>query len=229
MYAPRKGTGISPSRRCGLFDWIMAARKRLMLEPSTLHMAFSIADRFCAVDRVDDTELRLFGAAALMIACKYEETVVHSVRTYVYICDMSYHKLELIDMERRILERLEYRLTVPTTYTFMAYAMRDTSGTPAQLKRARRYAESALRDHRTLAHLPSEIAAAAIYLSRAQDVGHVQAQKTALNGMCSVSHVALARSVNHMIKVLAGAKVDRDSQCAPVTSDHFHPLLVAAC
>ncbi|KAG5184043.1 cyclin-like protein, partial [Tribonema minus] len=155
---------ISPSMRSTLFGWVTSAHYELILGPATLHLTFSIIDRYCALEFVNAQELRLLGAASLMMAAKYEETVTHPVRTYLRVCGMVYQRHELLGMEKRVLERLQYRLTVPTTYTFIAYAIREANGTSAQLKRARRYAEIALRDHTTLAHLPSEIASAAVYL-----------------------------------------------------------------
>jgi hypothetical protein len=198
-YAVHTPLSIDCSTRAGLFDWMGEAHKQLQMEPSTLFLSYNILDRYCALATVEARALRLVGAAALVIAGKYEEIDPPSMRSYVNVCLQSYDKHEIITMESRILECLEYRVTVPTVYTFMAFASRAVGGGSSQLASAMWLARCVMRSAATLAYKPSVLAAAIVYLTRAQVVGYTQAQCQVHASMCAVSHADLVSAANHII------------------------------
>ncbi len=65
------------------------------------------------------TRLQLLAAAAMLIACKYEEIYPPEVGDFIYITDRAYSREEILQMESSILVTLEFNITVPTSYRFL--------------------------------------------------------------------------------------------------------------
>ena len=64
-------------------------------------------------------QLQLVGAAALLIAAKYEEVYPPSIRDFAYITADTYSTKEIREMERDILKTLGYRLNKPLPINFL--------------------------------------------------------------------------------------------------------------
>lgn len=46
----------------------------------------------------------------MFIACKYEEIYAPDIKDFVYVCDKAYTKEEILDMESKILQCIEFSL-----------------------------------------------------------------------------------------------------------------------
>ena len=57
--------------------------------------------------------------AALLIASKYEEIYVPELNDFVFISDSAFTKEEILQMERQILVKLEFNLTMFSSYRFL--------------------------------------------------------------------------------------------------------------
>ena len=55
----------------------------------------------------------------MLIACKYEEIYPPIVKDFVYITDNAYTKLEILDMEREILQTLDFNISINTSFRFL--------------------------------------------------------------------------------------------------------------
>ena len=55
----------------------------------------------------------------MLMASKYEEIYAPSVDDFVYISDSTYTQTEVLDMERKCLSILDFRLTVSTLMSFL--------------------------------------------------------------------------------------------------------------
>jgi len=51
----------------------------------------------------------------MLIAAKYEEICAPQVEEFCYITDNTYCREEVLEMERRVLNELNFELTTPTT------------------------------------------------------------------------------------------------------------------
>jgi hypothetical protein len=60
------------------------------------------------------------GVTAMLIASKYEEIWAPEVRDFVYISDKAYTRDQILEMERLMLNTLQYDLTVPTPFQFLS-------------------------------------------------------------------------------------------------------------
>jgi hypothetical protein len=56
----------------------------------------------------------------MLIAAKYEEIWAPEVRDFVYISDKAYDRAQILAMERNMLRALDYKLTMPTSYQYLA-------------------------------------------------------------------------------------------------------------
>jgi hypothetical protein len=162
---------INEKMRSILIDWIAEVHLKFKLAPSTLYLTVHIIDRFCMLENVHRGKLQLVGVTALLIACKYEEVLPPEVRDCVYITDHAYNREEVLAMEKRILARLKFYVTVPTTWNFLSRILNVAKVTAVQYQRACYYSERALQEHGILAYRPSLIAATAVHLALVYDAG----------------------------------------------------------
>lgn len=64
-------------------------------------------------------ELQLVSVSALLITCKYEEIWAPEVNDFILFSDNAYTREQILQMEKAILNMLEWNLTVPTPYVFL--------------------------------------------------------------------------------------------------------------
>lgn len=67
----------------------------------------------------------LIGTAALFIAAKYEEIYPPEISEFVYITDDSFTKLQILKMEKLILEVLDFEVSSPTSNYFLEKYISD--------------------------------------------------------------------------------------------------------
>ena len=63
----------------------------------------------------------------MLIAAKYEEIWAPEVRDFVYISDRAYERSDILDMEKQMLKALDYNLTLPTSYQYLARLLKAAS------------------------------------------------------------------------------------------------------
>lgn len=102
-----------------LVDWMTDLGLDRKVHWQTLFHAVQLTDRFLARRRdVPHTRLQLLGAAALYVACKFEEDFELVPRVFVEAADKAFTQKELLCMEISLLECLEHELSVPTPLVF---------------------------------------------------------------------------------------------------------------
>ncbi|KAM3325721.1 hypothetical protein P3S67_000846 [Capsicum chacoense] len=79
----------------------------------------NLIDRFLAVQLVIRKKLQLVGITALLLACKYEEISVPVVEDLILISDKANARKEVLEMEKLMVNALQFNMTVPTTYVFI--------------------------------------------------------------------------------------------------------------
>lgn len=139
---------INEQMRAILVDWLVEVHTKFELSPETFYLTINIVDRFLSVKTVARKELQLVGISAMLMASKYEEIWAPEVDTYAlntyycislhrFICrkipkpsvfqvndfvclsDRAYTHEQILRMEKIILGKLEWTLTVPTPYVFL--------------------------------------------------------------------------------------------------------------
>ena len=171
-----KQPDINDKMRAILIDWLVEVHLKFRLMPETLFLTVQIIDRYLDMDRVSRKNLQLVGVTSMLIASKYEEIWAPEVRDFVFICDSAYTKNEILAMEKTILNRLEFKVTSPTSYHFLARfikacASTDESGirvpTEKRFNMLCMYAvEIAFPEYDMMGYSYSKISAASVLLAR---------------------------------------------------------------
>lgn len=110
---------INSKMRAILVDWLIEVHRKFELVPESLYLTVNLVDRFLAAKNVPRRELQLAGISSMLIACKYEEIWAPEVSDFIAISDNAYVREQVLLMEKAILGKLEWYLTVPTPYVFL--------------------------------------------------------------------------------------------------------------
>ncbi|KAE8665348.1 Cyclin-A2-2 [Hibiscus syriacus] len=162
---------ITPSMRGILVDWLVEVSEEYKLVPDSLYLTVSLIDRFLSQNLIEKQRLQLLGVACMLIASKYEEICAPRVEEFCFITDNTYTREEVLKTESKVLNLLYFKLSVPTTKTFLRrfiQAAQATYKVPClELEFLAKYlAELTLLEYTFLKFLPSNIAASAVFLAR---------------------------------------------------------------
>lgn len=114
---------ITAHMRAVLVDWLVEVQQEFRLVSETLFLAVNYIDRFLTLEAVPRSRLQLVGVACTLLACKTEELSPPGVDKFVYVCDGTYSREDVVKMERHVLSRLRFEVTAATPYAFlMRYA-----------------------------------------------------------------------------------------------------------
>ncbi|KAK4482333.1 hypothetical protein RD792_009486 [Penstemon davidsonii] len=173
---------VHPERaRC--VEWLahLAHDYRFVHDPAqeALHLAVNYLDRYLSgnqVTMVSSKDLYLIGMTCLMIAIKYEQEIcVPRLDNYVFLAEGIFSAQEFIQMEYSVLSYLDFGLTTPTAWCFIArylsvIARHDQGGDYGSFDDlecvARFITWLSLFSDSVQCYLPSTIAASAVFLAR---------------------------------------------------------------
>lgn len=134
--------------------------------PETLYLTVNVIDRYLALKQVRRSKLQLVGVASLLLASKYEEIYPPELSDLVYITDKAYNKKEILEMENDIVCTLQWDMTVPTVHSFLCRFLKAAHADRTMVQLACFIAERSLQEQSMIKHLPSVVAASAIYAAR---------------------------------------------------------------
>ena len=101
----------------------------------------------------------------MLIACKYEEIYAPEVKDFVYVTDKAYSREEVLDIEGKILQSLEFNLTTTSSLRFLERYSKLSGHDERTFMMARYIIELSLVDFRMLKFIPSMLACGAMYLA----------------------------------------------------------------
>jgi cyclin A len=157
---------MTPHMRAILVDWLVEVAQEYRLCSDTLFLAVSALDRFLSRSGpVARERLQLAGVACMWLASKYEEIYAPGSRDFVYITDGTYTRQELVDAEAAVLATLSFRLTQPTAKTFLRRHLQAAAADERLHYLSSYLCELSLLSERALALLPSQMAAASVYVA----------------------------------------------------------------
>jgi hypothetical protein len=116
--------------------------------------------------KIERSYFQLLGVGALLIASKYEEIYAPEVRDFVYITEKSFSKLEILDMEYRILSTLKFDILTVYPYTFLKRFHFVTGDNIQSLYLAQFILEYSIMEYNMLNYKSSLKAASSLYLAR---------------------------------------------------------------
>ncbi|XP_052173434.1 G2/mitotic-specific cyclin S13-7-like isoform X2 [Diospyros lotus] len=157
---------INERMRSILVDWLIEVHLKFELMPETLYLTANIVDRYLASTTVRRRELQLLGMAAMLIASKYEEIWAPEVNDFVCISDRAYTNEQVLVMEKSILGSLEWNLTVPTPYVFLARFIKASVPDQDVENMAYFLGELGIMGYDAIIFCPSMLAASAVYAAR---------------------------------------------------------------
>ncbi|KAJ9647757.1 G2/mitotic-specific cyclin [Coniosporium apollinis] len=149
-----------------LVDWLLEVHTRFRLLPETLFLAVNIIDRFLSMKVVQLDRLQLVGVTAMFIASKYEEVLSPHVQNFRHVADDGFTEEEILSAERFVLGALNYDLSYPNPMNFLRRISKADSYDIQTRTLGKYLLEISCLDHRFIAHEPSRIAAASMYLAR---------------------------------------------------------------
>uniref|UniRef100_A0A2N9H954 B-like cyclin n=1 Tax=Fagus sylvatica TaxID=28930 RepID=A0A2N9H954_FAGSY len=151
-----------------LIDWLTEVHCKFELMPETLYLTINIVDRYLSMQFVSRRELQLVGIASMVIACKYEEVWAPQIEDFICLSDYAYAREQILVMEKAILEKLEWYLTVPTPYVFLLRFIKASVSPDKEMENMVFFlAELGLMHYPTvILYCPSMIAAAAVYAAQ---------------------------------------------------------------
>jgi hypothetical protein len=133
-----------------------------MQPPQVLYLAVSLVDRYLEKQVIQGCDLPLVGATCFNLAAKYEGEDIHEV----WKVWPRYSQCDFTEMEKSILNRLDFRLSVPTVYHFLAIYL-DTANEDRTTRGHANYVLNCMIYlYDLLRYLPSELAACAVFLAR---------------------------------------------------------------
>lgn len=167
LYLDREGVQITGRMRHILVDWLVQVHLKFHLLQETLFLTVQLIDRFLAGHSVSKGKLQLVGVTAMFIASKYEEMYPPEINDFVYITDSAYTKSQIRQMEIVMLKGLGYALGKPLCLHFLRRNSKAAGVDARKHTLAKYLMEMTLPEYSMVQYDPSEIAAAAIYLSMA--------------------------------------------------------------
>ncbi|XP_021297377.1 G2/mitotic-specific cyclin S13-7-like isoform X2 [Herrania umbratica] len=160
-------TDINEKMRAILIDWLVDVHQKFELSTEALYLTINLIDRFLSVKIVPRRELQLLGMSAMLIATKYEEIWPPEVNDLACIADRAYTHEQILIMEKTILGKLEWTLTVPTPYVFLARFIKASIPDDEKMENMVYFlAELCMMHYESTRYCPSMVAASAVYAAR---------------------------------------------------------------
>ncbi|KAI3459959.1 hypothetical protein Pfo_016622 [Paulownia fortunei] len=169
---------INERMRGILIDWLIEVHYKFELMDETLYLTVNLIDRFLAVQSIVRKKLQLVGVTAMLLACKYEEVSVPVVDDLILISDKAYCRKEVLDMEKLMINTLQFNLSVPTPYLFMRRFLKAAQSDRTLELLSFFIIELCLVEYEMLRFPPSLLAAAAIFTAQCTLSGCKQWSKT---------------------------------------------------
>ncbi|KAH6773122.1 hypothetical protein C2S52_004037 [Perilla frutescens var. hirtella] len=170
-YMERVQDDINPAMRSILIDWLVEVAEEYKLVSDTLYLTVNYIDRYLSAHKLTRNKLQLLGVSCMLVASKYEEISPPNMEDFCYITDNTYTKAEVIQMERDVLQFLDFELGNPTSKTFLRLDF-STLRSFSPLNNLEfdflcyYLGELSLLDYGCVQYIPSMIAASAIFLAR---------------------------------------------------------------
>ncbi|KAJ3678402.1 hypothetical protein LUZ60_002205 [Juncus effusus] len=160
--------GINPRMREILMDWIIDMHEYFQLRPETLYLSIYIVDRYLSLELkpIRRIEIQLIGLCSILLASKYEEIWHPRVSDLINGCRNAYTLRDALDMEKRIINKLGWYLTIPTPYMFLVRFIKTSNDDTELENMIYFFAELALMNYSLIRYVPSFLAACCVYAAR---------------------------------------------------------------
>ncbi|CAL0331962.1 unnamed protein product [Lupinus luteus] len=169
---------INERMRAVLIDWLIEVHDKFELLHETLFLTVNLIDRFLEKQTVARKKLQLVGLVAMLLACKYEEVSIPVVEDLILISDKAYSRKEVLEMEKLMVNTLQFNMSVPTSYVFIKRFLKAAQADKKLELLAFFLVELSLVQYEMLKFPPSMLAAAGVYTAQCTVYGFKQWSKT---------------------------------------------------
>lgn len=156
---------INSNMRAILMDWLVSIQYKMRFSAETLFITANLIDRYLEIVQISRKDLQLLGICSMLIACKYEETVVPNIKDLVYITADAYNKDQVLEMELKIVTELKFNLASVTCLRFIERYSDLLGFSQREYFLARYFSELSLLDYHFIQYKPSALASACVYLA----------------------------------------------------------------
>ncbi|KAF7232523.1 hypothetical protein EG68_11191, partial [Paragonimus skrjabini miyazakii] len=151
-----------------LADWLVEVQEIFAFNHETIHLAWGLL--YAYFDRgqpLARREIQLMACAAIMVACKHEESKMPQLTEFLYITDGAYKREEFIDAERRLLIAIDFAVHRPNPYVFLRRYARVLDAHSGLVQYMSRFLlETGMHSHAISLKRESRKAAAVLWLAR---------------------------------------------------------------
>ncbi|XP_074425550.1 G2/mitotic-specific cyclin-B1 isoform X1 [Larus michahellis] len=159
------GREINGNMRAMLIDWLVQVQVKFKFHQETLYMAVGIIDCFLQDNPISKKTLQLVGITAMFIASKYEEVFPPPIGDFAYITDCTCTTSQICQMEKKILQALDFGLGRPVPPHFLRRISKITEADLKQHTLAKYLMELSIVDYDMVHFPPSKTASAASCLA----------------------------------------------------------------
>ncbi|XP_071693689.1 G2/mitotic-specific cyclin-2-like [Rutidosis leptorrhynchoides] len=177
-YILTQQSDINERMRAILIDWLIEVHHKFDLQHETLFLTVNLIDRFLAKQNMARKKLQLVGLVAMLLACKYEEVSVPVIDDLIFISDKAYSRTEILEMEKVMLNTLEFNMSVPTAYVFLKRYLKAAQSESKLDQMSSFLMELCLVEYEMIKFAPSFLAAASVYTAQCSLYGIKQWSKT---------------------------------------------------
>ena len=110
---------INTKMRAILVDWLVEISVKFRFKPILIFKTVNLIDRYLVSEMVKQTDLQLLGVACFAINAKVEEIYPPLMEKYIHVCANAYTKKELLAMEAKILETVDFDLHQTCSYSYL--------------------------------------------------------------------------------------------------------------
>ncbi|XP_024031374.1 G2/mitotic-specific cyclin-2 isoform X2 [Morus notabilis] len=157
---------INEKMRAILIDWLIEVHHKFELMEETLFLTVNLIDRFLERRIVMRKKLQLVGVTAMLLACKYEEVSIPMIEDFVLITDKAYTKNDILEMEKLMVNTLQFNFSLPTPFVFMRRFLKAVQSNKKLEVLSSFIVELCLVENEMLKFPPSLLSAAAIYTAQ---------------------------------------------------------------
>ena len=152
-------------------DWLHSLYVKFGASPDTYFLAVSLIVDFLGKsgDDARKENFQLIGVTCFWIAAKFEEIYPPDLRDLAFVTNNTSDKDDIIAMEKQILMAINFIIFRPTIYTFLVYYLHVAKASKKAKIIAKYISERISEESLFHNYLPSELAAATVYLSLKKD------------------------------------------------------------
>ncbi|XP_012585730.1 PREDICTED: G2/mitotic-specific cyclin-B3 [Condylura cristata] len=202
-------TDINSDMRAILVDWLVEVQMTFEVSHETLYLAVKLVDHYLMAAICKKEKLQLLGSTAFLIAAKFEEATPPCLDDFLYICNDIYQRNEMLSMEMRILEVLNFDINIPTAYHFLRRYARCVHASMQTLTLSRFICEMTLQEYDYVQERASKLAAGCFLLAlHMKNLGHWVPTLENYSGYKTSDLRLLVRHLNILLTWRSGTRLN---------------------